>query len=482
MGRNQNTATAGSLALQEVRFDENALLNGENLDDQKQLFYKNIEKLKIEEEDLKKPIGCNLTIEGWFDFLFDLQDGYSAMFYLNLNREVGQRMYQTYEAKKHVVISEFIHCYVSMNTFYYPKRTKKALRKLGFFYIDVDPRMVNISKEEALKGIHTKIKNGLIPKPSAIVDSGGGYYIIYKIDPVFAGSEKTVKLFNHIESFLVDMLADVGGDSNAKDACRVLRVPGTINHKYSSDTFVKVIEFSEGLIYSFSDFRDLMNQTKGFDLDEWRKLKEKEKQFKAKAQPLTKAEKARQKEMTALWQSEVKRKFSMANVNAARSIDYRKLIVMRGRQMNGFRNTMLWLYGLTQRNMLATKAELELKLRELNDLYSESLTIKEVKDMTDHCWKKMYRLRNATIIKKLKITSAEQKQMKTLIGKEEKYGRRNTKRNADRRNENGLTPRQQAKLDLINQVKALHEQGLNQTQIASELGINQSNVSRYLKS
>src|SRR5690606_13480173 len=111
-------------------FNEAALLNGEQIENEKQLFYKNIEKLKIEKEDLKKPVGCGLTIEDWFEFLFDLQDGYSALFYLNLNKEVGQRMYQIYDAKKHVVISEFIHCYVSMNTFYYPKRTKKALRKL----------------------------------------------------------------------------------------------------------------------------------------------------------------------------------------------------------------------------------------------------------------------------------------------------------------------------------------------------------------
>lgn len=459
-------------------FSESALLNGEGLENERELFYKNIAKLKITEEDLKKEIGCNLTIEDWFEFLFDLQDGYGAMFYLNLNREVGQRMYPTYETKKHVVISEFIHCYVSMNTFFYPKRTKKALRKLGFFYIDVDPRLVGMSKEEAYKRIKIKIENNIIPVPSAIVDSGGGFYIIYKLEPVFASGEKVVKLFNHIESFLVDMLSDVGGDSNAKDACRVLRVPGTINGKYSSETFVKVIEFNQGLIYSFNDFRDLMNKTNGFDLDAWRKLKQKREQQK----PLSETEEKQKENIIKTWTSGVKKKFSIGSLQASRSLDYKKLILMRGRNVEGHRNTILWLYGLTQRNLVSTKAEFELKLREMNDMFLKPLAVKQVMELVDHGWNDSYKIGNQKIINKLKIKPTEQKYMLTLIEKEEKYGRNNEKRRSKRRNEDGLTARQQAKLDLISKVKELHQRGLKQAEIASELGIKQGTVSKYLKS
>lgn len=458
-------------------FEENALLNGENLDDQKQLFYKNIEKLKIEKEDLKKPIGCGLTIESWFDFLFDLQDGYGAMFYLNINREVGQRMYPTYETKKHVVISEFIHCYVSMNTFFFPKRTKKALRKLGFFYVDVDPRSVGITKEKALKGIHRKIANNTIPIPSAIVDSGGGYYVIYKIDPVFARNEKIQKLFGYIESFLVDMLAEEGGDHNAKDTCRVLRVPGTINGKYSADTFVKVIEFNKNLIYSFNDFVNLMNEKNGFDLEAWRKIKEK----REKEKELTEEEQEKHEENKEAWSKGVKKNFTIGSLLAARSLDYKKLIFMRGRKMNGFRNTAIWLYGLTQKGMVSTKEDLELKLREMNQLFSDPLSIREVKDTVNSCWEKYYKQPNSLIIKKLKITPAEQKNMGTLIGKEEKYDRNNTRRKEERRNEKGLTAREQAKLDLMNKVKELKEKGLKQAEIVEELGISLSTVKRNWK-
>ena len=452
-------------------FNEALLLNGESLENEKNLFYKNIAKLKIKEEDLKTEIGCGLTIENWFEFLFDLQDGYAAMFYLNINREVGQRMYLTDEAKKHVVISEFISSYVSMNTFYYPKRVKKAVKKLGFFYIDVDPRAVNLSKEVAFEKIKEKIEQNIIPKPSAIVDSGGGYYIIYKLDPVFGGNEKTLKLFGHIESFLVDMLEDVGGDSNAKDVCRVLRVPGTINGKYSSETFVKVIEFNLGLIYSFGDFKELMNKTNGFDLNAWRKLKEK--------QQLSPTEKKEKEVIIKRWTSGVKKRFSEKSLHATRSLDYKKIILMRGRRMEGYRNTILWLYGLTQKYLVSTKAELELKLREMNDMFVTSLTVKQVLDMATHCWEDEYRISNVTIIKKLQITPEEQKQMLTVIGKEEKYDRNNKRRTP--RNEQGLTPRQQAKLNLVHKVKELHGQGLKQSEIASELNVTKGRVSQIMK-
>jgi len=457
-------------------FNENALLNGETLESEREIFYKNIEKLKILEEDLKKPVGCGLTIEDWFEFLFDLQDGYAAMFYLNLNREVGQRMYKTFEAKKHVVISEFIHCYVSMNSFYFPKRTKKALRKLGFFYIDVDPRAVGITKEEALKEIRRKIENNIIPKPSALVDSGGGYYIIYKLDPVFAGSEKVVNLFGYIETFLVDMLADVGGDDNAKDACRVLRVPGTINCKYSADTFVEVIEFNRGLIYSFQDFVKLMNKESGFDLDLWRKLKEKRKE-----EALTKQEEKQQEKIVKKWTSIVKKKFNLPSLLAARAVDYKKITILRGRDVEGFRNTMLHLYSLTQRGLVGTQEELELKVREMNDVFKESMPISEVKSIVKNVWKKPYKYKTKTIVKKLKITPEEQRHLITLIEQDEKNIRNNEKRRNDRRNDDGLTSREQGKIDVINQVKALKQQGLKQVQIAEQLGITKGTVSKYLK-
>lgn len=70
--------------------------------------------------------------------------------------------------------------------------------------------------------------------------------------------------------------------------------------------------------------------------------------------------------------------------------------------------------------------------------------------------------------------------LKTIISKSEKQRRQNEARKKARRNEQGLTSREQQKIDTISKVKKLLEQGLNQVEIAKELGINQSNISRIL--
>lgn len=61
------------------------------------------------------------------------------------------------------------------------------------------------------------------------------------------------------------------------------------------------------------------------------------------------------------------------------------------------------------------------------------------------------------------------------------YDKNNERRRNKRRNKDGLTSREQSKLDLINKIKDLHSKGMKGTEIAKELGINKGTVSKYLK-
>lgn len=79
------------------------------------------------------------------------------------------------------------------------------------------------------------------------------------------------------------------------------------------------------------------------------------------------------------------------------------------------------------------------------------------------------------------ITSAEQRELKTIIGKEEKYRRKNKRRRDNRRNEEGLTQREQQKKDLINKIKELVNQGLKNAEIAQKLELSVRQVQRYKK-
>lgn len=69
----------------------------------------------------------------------------------------------------------------------------------------------------------------------------------------------------------------------------------------------------------------------------------------------------------------------------------------------------------------------------------------------------------------------------TIISTRVKYDRKNKKRNEARRNEKGLTSRQQGKKDRINSILELKQQGYNQSKIAEKLGLTRQAVSKLLK-
>lgn len=96
-------------------------------------------------------------------------------------------------------------------------------------------------------------------------------------------------------------------------------------------------------------------------------------------------------------------------------------------------------------------------------------------------YKAGYWYQNETLIERLDITEVEQQHLKTIIGVSEKYNRNNERRKKARRNENGLTKKQQELEDLKLKIKQLNEKGLNNSQIAKNLGVNRTKVIRLLK-
>ncbi|BDR65724.1 hypothetical protein K134307016_p10350 (plasmid) [Clostridium tetani] len=95
-----------------------------------------------------------------------------------------------------------------------------------------------------------------------------------------------------------------------------------------------------------------------------------------------------------------------------------------------------------------------------------------------------YNYKNKTLIKLLNITEEEMKVLETIISNTEVKRRTNIRTNkyhkAKRRNENGLTKRQQEKLDKISKVKELYSKGLTQKEIANKLGITDRYVRKIL--
>ena len=71
--------------------------------------------------------------------------------------------------------------------------------------------------------------------------------------------------------------------------------------------------------------------------------------------------------------------------------------------------------------------------------------------------------------------------MKTIIGLDEKYDRKNEKRRVGRRNEEGLTKREEDKIKTIESIKKLYDQGYKQREIVKALGLSKGRVSQVVK-
>ena len=84
-------------------------------------------------------------------------------------------------------------------------------------------------------------------------------------------------------------------------------------------------------------------------------------------------------------------------------------------------------------------------------------------------------------MERLDITEKEQRKLKTIIGKRVKYDRKNEKRNKDRRNENGLTNKQQEIVDLKIEILKLKEDGLSSRAIAKQLNKSLGSIQNILK-
>jgi hypothetical protein len=90
--------------------------------------------------------------------------------------------------------------------------------------------------------------------PSMIVKSGGGVHFYWQLDE--PASQKDI---GKVEDCNRRIAARMGGDMNATDAARILRVPDTKNHKYKPARAVLVSQVNS-FYYMLDDFLDLLPQ------------------------------------------------------------------------------------------------------------------------------------------------------------------------------------------------------------------------------
>ena len=383
--------------------------------------------------------------------------------------------------------------YFSQNRFGGRRKVlQQHLRELAALYTDVDyyrvPGLNNLSPEAAYEMVLERLREAGMPEPSLAFCSGQGLCLVWRHDPV---GWKELPRWQDCQYRLWRVLEPLGADPKARDAARVLRVVGTVNGK------------NGGLVYSLGDpgprrgFEELAERIAAVDLGEDRRRSGAD-LYDLRAQRAARGEykPPRHRTERSLW--------------LARWVDlqtWRRLRYGDG-QMGDFRDRWLFLAGVAL-SWITDPPEPEFLERELLGLAAEvagwddARTRSKLRAVFDRVrmvsrgekviwegleWDPRYAFRTRTIIECLEITRAEERQMWTLIGEDEKR-RRNTQSRRRKRRAEGARPRaayaqqraedSQKKRSAASDLQDQH--GLSTSEIAAVMGVSARTVRRLLK-
>ena len=396
------------------------------------------------------------------------------------------------------VLGYEFNTYLSMNSFKTPVNTISNLYSLNALWSDIDFYNKEEYKEKTyMEMIQIVSENKILKKapPSFFVFSGRGFYPIWLIKDAHATS--CLPIWNKLMQTIHEELEQYGADISGTEPSHVLRLAGSNNTK--SNLKAKILK--EDIVfnpkrYTLKELSDLILDKLPYSKEEWEKLKKKKRK--------TKKEKRACKLHTL---------FSIHNLNFTRMRDIQTLIELRKGDCRGTRELMLFLYRYWA-NCYHKDDKVALnEILRLNSLFKEPLSETEVINATKNAaeaaakWEKKleeylklkpeerpsvksffydkktgaYIYSNKKLIQLLKITQEEMRELDTIFNYQEKLRRRNKIKRDNRRNENGLLPREQAKWDKIYAILDFIEEGLTRKQMAERLGCSTDLVKYYMR-
>lgn len=401
-----------------------------------------------------------------------------------LDKSTKQKFFSYNELEYAIICGAFSgkkDVYISMNTFYRKLRRIDYIRQLRSLYVDLDIEKLKLDREQVKKALKWKITKGEIPEPTLMIESGRGYHLIWCIEDA---PYQALPTWQYAEDMLIASLADLGADKAVSDSTRVLRLVKSINSKNSKEC--KILKNTRKL-YLLRNVADVLDKKR-------KKIKKNFKNLNLKKN-----------------ESKIRFRFTSYSLHFQRRQDIIKICELRNWDMKGYRELSLFLYrywscvfhkcpdeALTKTLELnskfkqpLSKREVEVATRSAERYYEEYLNLSFTKagaEREKNIQKKFtfggrkfngFRPMNKTLIDWLDIDSEEQKHLFTIISTEEKYRRKNEKRNKGRRNENGLTPKQQQLLELKSSIQELKAQGLTQKRVSEKLSKSLRTIKNY---
>ena len=344
--------------------------------------------------------------------------------------------------------------YITLNTFYKTYRRIECIKELNALFIDLDTYKTDFTKEQILINLNENHFKQSMPIPNFIIDSGRGLYLIWLIKKV---PSMALPLWEAVEEYFYKTLKEFGADRQALDATRILRVPGSFNSK--THTEVKIID----------------------NYDYLYELREIQSEYMPELSEKAPVRRGRPKK--------VKYIFRERSLYYARIMDIIKLCELREYDLKGHRELILFLYRYYLCYFTEDVEKALYDTLELNSMFKQPLAEKEVTRATksaETVFKKEnkdYKYKNETLINLLEISDEEQREMITIISKDE-YKRRNNEYNKEKYKEQlklkGKLPKKEQLELQRKKIKSLKKQGLKNKEISQELNIALKTLERHI--
>lgn len=234
--------------------------------------------------------------------------------------------------------------YISLNAFRFGKRRSTDLQQIRNVGIDLDQYNLGLTIEQALDELQVLILDCVIPEPNLVLTSRG-IQLFYTIQGGAAAN--MFWLSSYITEQYIAKLQHIGADPKAKDAARVMRVPGSINVRNNAKVEAEI----------WND--------KPYTLQE----------LQAYCKPLEKfGHKGKKKASVSRLLPAVHDKLSLFyRTNHVRLLDLERLVELRSGDMTGKRNIFLYIYAYHQSLICNSFVDLEIFInRVFNQIHSKT--------------------------------------------------------------------------------------------------------------
>lgn len=383
--------------------------------------------------------------------------------------------------------------YLSQSSFVRASRKKVNFKQVRSAWVDLD--LYNLGLETNAATVHQILTHGRalgIPAPSLIIHSGRGCYLKWVFDQAISN----LRVWESLQAVLTALYKSFAADLQARDACRVFRLIGTVNSR--SGAPVHVIDGS-GQEYCFNDF---VATVEALRVDELLPAVQRSRSTGLKTFASTIADGAlrgnvEELELFARMREPLMlgNKLTAESLNWSRFCDLRDIMIARGGIPVGQRDfTMFWMCNFLAHARVITSRNWEREVRDLLRAFpakgfdpvaerSLSTLVKRIEVFEEGKRVRvgareihpLYTPGNEYLIETFDIQPHEMPDLKTIVSHEEK------RRRADLKNP-GRSQRRETRRAWRDEIKAAFDKQVespNFTALAKEFGLSRTTVSRY---